>query len=210
MTGCKIDILVERYGLDPPRSGYGDIHKYMIARWHGEDDRPAEGYGSLTKWFNKRLLRHKYEENGRDTIGVRLDSEFEALTEKTDVVREEVMDDLRRDGIDPKRVVDEFISRSTMRRHLNDCLDEKKNLTKRDSRWEQKSIDFAIDQADTRVREALQSLASKNEFPDLEGVEMEIEVYVKCDGDSFKVPLSQALMNGLSCLNEEEATSTAQ
>lgn len=208
MTGCKIDVLVDRYGLDPLGDSYEDIHEYMLARWRGEDGRPPEGYGTLTTWFNKRLLRQKYEEHGRDTIGVRLDSEFEALTENSDVVREEVMDDLRGDGINPEIVIDEFISRSTMRRHLNDCLDEEKHREPRESDWEKTSIDFAIDKADSRVREALQALASKDEFPDLEHVEVEIEVYVKCDEGDFKVPLSHALANGLSCSNGDETTST--
>jgi hypothetical protein len=196
---CKIDILMERYDITPPTDAYGSLDEYLLARWTGDDGRPADGYGTLATWFNRRLLRNRYEANGRETLGVRLDSEFEALTGDDDVLRAEVVDDLAQDGIDADRLREEFISRSTMRRHLNDCLDGEKSLDRGDSDWEQTSIEMAVSQAERRIRDALGSLASKGEFPDIDTVEISVDVSVACVDDPYQVPLEEAISSGLDC-----------
>lgn len=200
---CKIDVLVERYGLTAPTDAYESLDEYLLARWTGDDGRPADGYGTLTTWFNRRLLKNRYETNGRGTLGVRLDSEFDALVGDDEVLRAELAEDLASDGIDAERLQEEFVSRSTMRRHLNDCLDGEKELDRGDSNWEQTSIDIALAQAERRITDTLESLASKGEFPNLERVELAIDVSVSCVNEPYQVPLEDALSSGLNCEGNE-------
>lgn len=203
---CKIDVLAERYDLTAPTADDASLDDYLLARWTGEGGRSPDGYGTLAEWFNRRLLRNRYEANGRETLGVRVDSEFEALTGDDEVRRAELADDLARDGIDADNLRKEFVSRSTMRRHLNDCLGGEKVIERGDSDWERTSIEMALDQAERRITDALESLASKGEFPDVERVEVSVDAAVSCVGDPYQIPLDEALSEGLEC--EDSATSS--
>ena len=200
MVGCKIDLLVQSRGISAPTGEDDDIDEYLLRRWLGEDGRAPDGYGTLTTWFNKRLMSHVYETNGRETMGVRIDSEYEALTGDDEVLRGEVKDDLAGDGIDPQDLLRDFVSRSTMRRHLNDCLDGTKERTPTQSDWEKQSIDLATKQAHQRIEKALQSLATKNEFPPLDSIDVDVSVSVSCADDPYQVPLEEALGTDFNCL----------
>ncbi|MFT4890633.1 MAG: hypothetical protein ACI9YT_001551 [Halobacteriales archaeon] len=199
MTECKVDLLVDKYDIAAPASVYDDVDDYLLARWLGGGDRTPDGYGTLTEWFNKRLMKRIYEKHGRETMGVRLDSEYDALTGDDDVVRGEVRDDIATDGIDPGRLQEAFVSRSTMRRHLTECLDGTKETNTGTSNWEKESIDLATAQARRRITKALQSLASKNEFPDLDSVDVEVTVHVSCTDDPYQVPIGEALESNFDC-----------
>lgn len=203
--GCKIDALLERYALTAPTSATDDVDEYLLVRWRGVDGRPADGYGTLTEWLNKQLLRQFYETAGRETLGVRLDAEYEALVGDDAVLRAEVEDDLASDGIDPERVREAFVSRSTMRRHLNDCLDGHKDRPAGESDWERRSIDVTLDMAEGRIRDALSSLSTKGAFPDLEVVEIDVSVQVRCVDDPYQVPLSEALSGSFDCTGTGES-----
>ncbi|UWG49080.1 Uncharacterized protein HSRCO_2825 [Halanaeroarchaeum sp. HSR-CO] len=197
--GCKIDALADRFALTAPTSATEDIDEYLLVRWRGDDGRPADGYGTLTEWFNKQLLGHFYENAGRETLGVRLDSEYEALVGEDELLRAEVEDDLASDGIDPARVREAFVSRSTMRRHLNDCLNGNKDSSTGESDWERRSIDLTLDMAEGRIRDALSSLSAKGAFPDPDSVEIDVEVQVRCVDDPYQIPLSEALAGSFEC-----------
>ena len=200
MASCKIDLLIQTHDISAPTGEYDDVDEYLRRRWLGEDGRAPDGYETLTTWFNKRLLKRVYETNGRETMGVRLDSEYEALTGEDEVLRGEVEDDLAADGIDPEALHRDFVSRSTMRRHLNDCLDESKDSAPTQSDWERKSIHLATKQAHHRIEKALQSLATKNELPPLDAIEIDVSVSISCADDPYQVPIEEALGTDFNCL----------
>jgi hypothetical protein len=199
MAGCKVDILVDRYDIGPPSTTADDIHEYLLTRWQGTDNRSADGYATLATWFNKRLMRRVYEMNGRETLGVRVESEFEALTGDDDIARSEVRDDLSSDGIDADRLVDNFVSRSTMRRHLNECLDGSKPVAEKTSDWERRTIEFATNQARQRITEALGSMARSGDFPPLDSVDIDVSVEVSCRDDPYQVPIEEAIRTDFDC-----------
>lgn len=199
ISGCKIDVLVERYDLSSPDTRYDTFDDYLLARWTGGADLPGEGYQSLTEFINKRLLKHTYETHGRDTLAPRLESEYDVLTGDDELLKEELIDDLSADGIDADRLLSEFVSRSTTRRHLKDCLEgEKKPATAR-TEWERRSVEIALDRAEQKAVEAITSLDSKGEFPGLEAVEIDIDVYVSCSECPTQLPLQEALDRGYVC-----------
>ncbi|MFW6384816.1 MAG: rod-determining factor RdfA [Halodesulfurarchaeum sp.] len=199
ISGCKIDVLTERYDLTSPDARYETFDDYLLARWTGTADLPGEGYQSLTDYINKRLLKQTYEAHGRDTLAPRLESEYDVLTGDDELLKQELIDDLAADGIDADRLVTEFVSRSTTRRHLKDCLGgDKKPVTAR-TEWERRSVEIALDRAEQKVVEAITSLESKGEFPGLDEVDIDIDVYVSCSECPTQLPLQEALDRGYVC-----------
>jgi DNA-binding transcriptional ArsR family regulator len=196
---CKVDRVVEEYGLDPARADYDSVDGYLRARWTGSDGRSADGYRTLARWFNKRLLKHVYDTHGRETVGVRVDSEYDALTGDDGLAREEVLEDLRADGIDAAAVVDDMVSWSTLRHHLNDCLDAEKATTTATTDWERESVRIAQERTAEKVAEALRSLESKGDLPSADRAEVAVQVQLSCPECPVRVSLSEAVSRGYIC-----------
>lgn len=197
--GCKVDKLIEKYDLDTAETRYDSTDQRLLARWTGDDGGSSEGYRPLTEWFNKRLLRALYEQQGRETLGVRVDSDYEVLTGDDDLAREELADDLALDGIDAEEYVSDTVSWSTMRRHLTDCLDGEKPQQRSDSGWERESVRIAREHAEGKVREAVSALSGKGELPGGDRAEIEVDVQVSCPECHIRVPLSDAIARGYIC-----------
>lgn len=196
---CKVDWAVEAYDLDPARDGYDSVDAYLQARWTGADGRAADGYRTLATWFNKRLLKQVYDANGRETVGPRLDSEYDALTGDDELARREVMDDLRADGIDASALVDDMVSWSTLRHHLKDCLEAEKSPASADTDWERESVRIASERTAEKVAEALRSLDSKGELPNADRAEVTVQVQLSCPACPVRVSLAEAISRGYIC-----------
>lgn len=207
MSGCKVDRLIEKYDLEPPEPRYDDIDERLLARWTGADGGSADGYRPLTEWFNRRVLRSIYAEHGRETIGTRLENEYETLTDGEELARQELIDDLAADGIDIEQFYDDTISWSTMRHHLKDCLDGTKERETSTTDWERESIRIAREHATKKVQEAVSSLASKDELPGGKKADVQVDVQVSCPECPTRVPLQDAVSRGYICkdhLNPDE------
>lgn len=196
---CKVDRALEKYDLDMAIAGHDTADEYLLARWNGTDGRSADGYRPLTDWFNKRLLKYAYDEGGRDATGTRLQSEYDALTGDDELVREEVADDLRMDGIDVDNVLDEMISWSTMRHHLKSCLAGEKDRPDSTTEWEQRSVDIACNQTSEKVDDALSSLDSKGTLPGGSRADVSVRVQLQCPVCHVRVPFDEALSRGYVC-----------
>ncbi|WP_179204635.1 rod-determining factor RdfA [Halobacterium hubeiense] len=196
---CKIDALIERYDFDAPSQDYESLNGYLLDRW----TEGGDGYGTLTARFNKRLLQHVYETHGRDTLETRLNSEYETLRGDDEILRRELMDDLVADGIDADQLVEEFVSRSTMRRHLKNCLNGQKKTPSAETNWERESIEIALSRAKEKTSEALRSLHSKGEFVDV--ADVDVTVTVGCSECPTRIPLREALARGYVCETHHSA-----
>lgn len=196
---CKVDRVVDRYGLDPARDDYDSVDAYLRARWTGADGRSPDGYRTLASWFNKRLLKHVYDAHGRETVGLRLDSEYEALTGDDELARQEVLADLRADGIDASAVVEDMVSWSTLRHHLKDCLDAEKAHATATTDWERESVRIARERTAQKVAAALRSLDSKGELPNADRAEIAVQVQLSCPECPVRVSLSEAVSRGYIC-----------
>jgi len=199
---CKIGSVVEKEDLHINYDGR-DIHEYLVARWVGKEDYPAVGVRKLTDWFNKKLLREVYTSHGRSVTDVRISSEYEAFSGDENLKKTELIDDLRADGIDGQKLIDDFVSKSTMRRHLTDCLGiSKKEMTpdsETETNWERQRIQFGEDYLKSNVEEAIQSLTNKHQLPGGDKAKIDIEVFLSCPHCSTQVRLQTALERGYIC-----------
>jgi hypothetical protein len=196
---CKIDRALADYDLDTVVTGHDTVDDYLLTRWNGTDGRSADGYRPLADWFNKRLLKYAYDEAGRDATGTRLQSEYDALTGDDDLVREEVADDLRADGIAVDAVLDAMISWSTMRHHLKSCLEGEKDRPDSTSGWERRSVDIARHQTAEKVDDALTALDSKGTLPGGSQADAVVQVHLQCPVCHVRVPFDEALSRGYIC-----------
>lgn len=196
--GCKIDLAIEKYGLESADPMYESIHEGMLERWKGSGDRSAMGYRSLTEWFNKRLLKRVYDEHGRESLGARIDGDYETLR-GDDIEREEIVESLRADGIDADAVRADMVSWGTMRTHLQECLDGEKASPTADTDWERESVAKARDVARKKTEKALSALVSKGEIDGVESPEVEVGVQVRCGACPTRVPFDVAYDRGYVC-----------
>jgi hypothetical protein len=196
---CKVDRLIEEYALDEAEARFDSTDERLLARWTGADGGSAVGYRPLTEWFNQRLLRALYEREGRETLGVRVEADYDVLTGDDELLREELADDLAADGIDAAAYLDDTISWSTMRRHLTDCLGGEKSIERSESGWERETIRIARDHAASKVREAVSSLASRGDLPGGNEATVDVDVRVSCPVCQVGVPLSDAIARGYIC-----------
>lgn len=195
-SGCKVDTAIERYELDRVDPQYDRINDGLLARWIGEQGEPS-GYRPLTEWFNKRILKRVYDDHGRDTVGPRLESEFQALTDDDSLAQSELIADLAASGIDAERVIADMVSWGTMRTHLCDCLDGQKEAPHAETDWEYDCVEMACEFAEQKVTQAISSLETKE---DLRGpASVEIQVQLQCEACPTRVPLSVALDRGYVC-----------
>lgn len=198
MTGCKVDRAIRDYGLDGTDPHHDSIHEGLLARWRGRGTHSEAGYRTLAAWFNKRLLRQVYVDHGRDTSGGRLDSDYEALTGEDDLLREELRESLRADGIDATAVESALVSYGTMRTHLLECLDGEKDSSATEP-WEKESIRRATAFATEKVESAVSSLDTKGELDGVDSASVQVKVHIQCGECPTRVPLDVALERGYVC-----------
>ncbi|WP_227378411.1 rod-determining factor RdfA [Haladaptatus halobius] len=198
-NGCKVDHVIERYGLEEVNSRYASIDERLLARWIGDERHTAEGYRSLTEWFNKRLLREVFNEHGRDALGARIEHDYGLLIGDDDLLREEVTESLEADGIDADQVREDMVSWGTMRTHLLNCLNGEKEQKTSSSDWERESVEMAKSFAREKVEDALSSLASKEKIDGIETSSVSVQIQVSCDICPTRVPLEVALEQGYVC-----------
>lgn len=110
--GCKIDRVSEARGLT-------DIDDRLTTRW-----ADGESLRDLEQFFNQTVLRTAMASAGMETIDGEPSNLYRLLTddEVTAGKRVDAESRLRRHGIDPDTLTDDFVSYQTVRTHLNDCL----------------------------------------------------------------------------------------
>lgn len=207
MTGqCKVDLVADRYELTAPGHHSEDVDAFLVEHWTGAAGEPM-GYHALTDWFNRRLLKQVYERAGRETIGTRVESEYDALRGDDELVREEVMDDVESDGIDAEAIVEAMVSWSTMRRHLQDCLEAEKPSPPSRSNWEMESVEIARERTAEKTVAAVRSLARKGRLPDGDAADVDVQIKLSCPECPTRVPLEAALARGYVCEEHVDAAS---
>lgn len=199
--GCKVDRLIEKYEVSPGSRYDQTVDEYLLARWHGKDGFDSEGYRPLTDWFNKRLLKKRYDQQGRSTIRARLDAEYDVLTGDNEIAQGELAHDLELDGMDAEELQTDLISWSTMRHHLTGCLGEEKGTSQEPADWERESIDVIRNATEQKLQKVVNSLASKNEIQDANEAIVGVEFRLSCPECPTRVTLEAALDQGFVCKN---------
>lgn len=203
-SGCKVDRMVDRYDLASADPVYDSLDEGLLARWTGADGRTEMGYRSLTEWFNKRLLKRVYDDHGRETLGARLDSDYEVLQGDDDLARAELVEELCAAGIDGDRLAADLVSWGTIRTHLQECLDGEKAPRTASTDWEAASVETAVAVAEEKTETAVAALAEKGRLAGGEAAEIDVGVSLACGSCPTRVPFAVALDRGYVC--EDHAT----
>lgn len=204
---CKIGRTIDKYSLQESVIG-GDLNENLRARWVGENEFPETATRPLTDWFNQKILKKVYREQDRKAIETQLESDYDALRSDDEVKRGAIIDDLADDEIDGEELLDDFAKRSTMYRHLTQCLEAEKSKGNSDSEsnWEEDKIEYAQDTMQKNVADVLRSLERKGELPNGTEAEIQTPIILGCpaDGCSTQTRFSRAKKRGYICAEHSD------
>jgi len=199
---CKVDDLIEEYGLTAPGSDYDSIDDYLAQRWTGSDGRSPEGYKKLTDWFNKRVLKAIYEKHGRSTVSIHLDREYNVIVNEDNIQRTELAADLEGDGMDIDELKKTLVSHGTIRSHFKNCLEVEKDTqasTKSSSNSREKAIASAKRMASSKTQDILPDLTETGVVPHADEAIIDVEIRLKCPECDTRVPIEDAIQRGYIC-----------
>jgi hypothetical protein len=203
---CKVGRIADKHNIATAVLEV-DIDKALLDRWLGRGEYPETAVRPLADWLNIKILKKVYTEHGRRTIEHQIENDYEVLTGEDENKKWSVEDDLERDGIDPDELADDFISRSSLYRHLTQCLDAEKGRREAETDWEETKIEYATDKAIEQVGDALRSWHNKGELPGGQEADITVEFVVGCPECSTSAPISVARQRGYIC---EEHLGTAE
>lgn len=203
---CKVDRVQAEFDLSPPTTASENLDKYLVDRWVGVGEKKATGLRTLAEWYNKQILREVYREHGRPDSTVRIDSDYHALQngEIPDHEREELISELAGNGIDGNAIQTKFISKSTLSRHLKDCLDATKEPSDSETEWEIDRIRVATNTFRSHLESALQSLNNKNKIGGISDSELQIQAYLSCSECPTRVTVETAYEQGYICSDHHD------
>jgi rubrerythrin len=204
---CKIGRTIDKYNLQESVIG-GELNKNLKARWLGQNEFPETATRPLTNWFNQKILKTVYAEHDRRAIETQLESDLEALQSDDEVTQGAIVDDLADDGIDGEELLDDFAKRSTMYRHLTQCLEAEKNTdSDSDSNWEEDKIEYARETMQKNIADVLRSLERKGELPNGTEAEIQTPIILTCPECSTQTRFSRAKKRGYICADHSNADS---
>ena len=178
---CKVSRVAEKYDITP---GAGDesLDEQLAKRWVGDREYPKTSLRTLVDWFHKHLLRACYTEHGRSTLEPHLESDYEALQPPTDDAYHAVLADLETDGINGEAITNDFISSTTLYRHLTNCLGvEKEDNEPQDSdRSDRDKLDYVENTAEMYIGELLSAWENREEVPHATEADIAIRIYLEC------------------------------
>lgn len=205
---CKVERISATFDISPPSRDADDIDEYLVERWLGINGNDSVGLRTLAEWFNKQILREVYREHGRSDSNVRINSDFDALqSDKIPVhEREELISELADDGIDGEAISKKFISKSTLSRHLKNCLDVNKERSNSDTEWEIERITIAKKTYKSHLESALQSLDNKEKINGIKNSEVQVQAYVSCSECPTRVTIETAYDQGYVCSNHHDTS----
>lgn len=114
---CKIGTLTEKYGLE-------GMHRELADKWAGVGG-DSTSVRTLTKQFNKRILRAEMTNAGMDIVDGRVENFYRLLSDDDvlDAIALQAKTLLEENGVDSESLVNEFVSHQTIYRHLRNCLE---------------------------------------------------------------------------------------
>jgi len=198
---CKVDRVRAAYDVSPPLRAGENLDEYLVARWLGENNNEATGLRTLAEWFNKELMKEVYRDHGRSDSSVRINSDYNALQEDDIPTheREELISELADDGIDGEAINKKFISKSTLSRHLKNCLGATKQPSNSETEWEIDRIRVATNTYRSHLESALQSLDNKSKINGIGDSEFQVQAYLSCSECPTRVTVETAYEQGYVC-----------
>jgi len=196
-----VDRIRDAHDLSPPARFDGDLDAYLVARWTGEGETDPAGVRTLSEWFNKQVLKAIYRDHGRSDSTVRLDSDYQVLHDGDvpDHERAELRSELAEDGIDGQDTIKQFIGKSTLSRHLKECLDASKETPAAETEWEIDRVRIATNTYRSHLESALQSLGNKGRISGVDEAALHVQSYLSCPECPTRVSVEQAYEQGYVC-----------
>lgn len=203
---CKVGRLSAEYALQHGVEGRR-FDRYLADRWLGRRDYTATGLRPLSTALNHKLVKTVYNEHGRNALETRVEADYEVLADGDESPA--LIDDLDSDGIDGRKLRNEFVSATTLYRHFTNCLDESKAdesaTAASESDWESDKVDYARDVLRRNVGESLRSLANKGRLPDADTAQIKTEVILGCPDCAMQVSFRRAVDRGYVCAEHMSA-----
>jgi len=193
--------MMNRYQIRSPDK-FDSVDNYLVTRWCGLGDVQKTGLRPLTDWFNKRVLKSVYSRQKRHCIASHVGSDYNLLhssskNQRSD--RQVLLTDLHQDGIDGEAVSNDFVSTTTLYRHLINCLGAKKEREKSDTEWELNQVSYICDRANNDFKNVLTSLDNKERITGAADVDTNTTLYLKCPQCSREVSFERAIDQGYVC-----------
>ena len=156
----KIEQVADKYNLET-RLGQ-EIGDALVSRWVGNDPWEERGYRKIADWFNKLIIRSAYEEAGLTLIDSRIEADYEVLNGNDEVEKRSLVDELEKQGVDARDIINDFVGDTTVYRYLTEELGVEKQKEAEDSRtWSFDTIEDQIDGFGIDLRRALLRLTRK-------------------------------------------------
>jgi hypothetical protein len=132
---CKVDRVAEKWVLD-------DVDEKLR-----EQRQNAEAsLRDLEDYFNRRVLEAAMRDARAEMIEGEVENTYHLLAadDVSSGSKVEVKDRLRRSGVDPEAVADDFVSYQTIRTHLQECLEVDTSLNTGVKKSEAKNTVFKL------------------------------------------------------------------
>lgn len=192
----KVARLIDEYEL----SGMGET---LEQRWTATEDRSS--LRDLAEYFNRHLLRAALDAAGSDSLDGEIDNLYRLLTDDdvTSGVREQARNRLERDGVDPAKLEDDFVTYQSIRTYLKNYRNASTPTTGEspDERIERKRS--TIQRLNARLtdvtEQSLRGLASASVIT-LDEFDVIVTVRVHCTSCGTQQSVSRLLDNrGCEC-----------
>ncbi len=206
---CKVGRIADKYELSPG-TGEETLDEQLEQRWLGSGEYPETSLRSLVDWVHKHMMRTVYMESGRSTLEPHLESDYEVLKADGSDNHHAILADLERDGIDGESLTTDFISPSTLYRHLTQCLDVTKENTRQESgdAVDRKKLAYVQDNAQMYLSDLLKSWENKGKVPNATEAEIAVRVYLECPVCSKQANIQAVQRRGYVC--EEHMAETTE
>jgi hypothetical protein len=191
--------IAEKYDISP---GVGDesLDDQLAKRWLGADEYPETSLRQLVDWLHKHLLRTQYTEHGRSTLEPHLESDYQALQDEDSQNHHAVLSDLETDGIDGEALISDFVSPSTMYRHLTGCLGaEKDNDAEGTASSDRKKLEYVENTAEMYVSDLLSAWENRGDVPRATEAGVTFRIYLECPVCAKQTNIRTVQQRGYIC-----------
>lgn len=205
---CKLSRTAEKYDVAP---GAGDetLDDQLAKRWTGEGKYPEMSLRTLVDWFHKHVLRTRYTDLGRSTLEPHLESDYQALQSPGDDTHHAVRSDLKSDGIDAEALVEDFVSASTLYRHLTGCLGVEKAEEPSGTAPDRETLNYVENTAEMYVSDLLSAWEHSGETPRATDADIVVRVYLECPECAKQTNIRTVKQRGYICKKHMTEQSTS-
>jgi len=176
------------------------LDEQLRGRWLGAEGYPETSLRDLTDWFNRQVMRTQYIEQGRNTLDAHLRSDYAVLTDPDHEEYHALLSDLDADGIDGEDLRSDFVSVSTLYRHLTECIGAEKDDERRDPRAiADDKIAHVRDTARMYLSDVLSAWESRGVVESATEADLAVGIYLECPVCSRQAAIEVVRQRGYVC-----------